>query len=232
MNLLSLFSQGGILMYPILLCSVIAVVVVIERALVLRKARVDIGQFMMRLRSVIQKGGMLAALNFCSKTQAPIANILKKGLAKYSEGPERVREAIENAGKEEAFHLEHRLGILASVAGIAPLLGFLGTVTGMIAAFRVVEQLGGAVNPSDLAGGIWEALLTTAFGLFVGIPALGFYNYFVTKVGRLVFEMEGASEEFLELVRAGKLEESEESGRGAGDAQQTVEQDEYFAKKR
>ncbi|MEK6756916.1 MAG: MotA/TolQ/ExbB proton channel family protein [Bacteroidota bacterium] len=232
MNLLTLFARGGILMYPILLCSIIAVVVVIERGLVLRKARVDIGQFMMRLRSVIQKGGVLAALNFCSKTEAPISNILKKGLAKYSEGHERVREAIENAGKEEAFHLEHRLGILASMAGIAPLLGFLGTVTGMIGAFRVVEQLGGAVNPSDLAGGIWEALLTTAFGLFVGIPALGFYNYFVTKVGRMVFEMESASEEFLELVRAGNLENADEPSSSEKDARQGLEPDEYFAKKR
>jgi len=232
MSLLSLFAQGGILMYPILLCSIIALVVIIERGLVLRRARVDTGQFMMRLRSVIQKGGVVSALNFCSRTEAPIANILKKGLSKYSEGPERVREAIETAGKEESFHLEHRLGILASVAGIAPLLGFLGTVTGMIGAFRVIEQLGGAVNPSNLAGGIWEALLTTAFGLFVGVPALGFYNYFVTKVGRLVFEMESASEEFLELVRAGKLEDAEEPSRSHAEGQQAEESDEYFAKKR
>ncbi|MBM4161130.1 MAG: MotA/TolQ/ExbB proton channel family protein, partial [Ignavibacteria bacterium] len=91
MSLLSLFAQGGILMYPILLCSIIALVVIIERGLVLRRARVDTGQFMMRLRSVIQKGGVVSALNFCSRTEAPIANILKKGLTKYSEGPERVR---------------------------------------------------------------------------------------------------------------------------------------------
>ncbi|HAL54891.1 MAG TPA: MotA/TolQ/ExbB proton channel family protein [Bacteroidetes bacterium] len=229
MNLLSLYEQGGWLMHPILLCSVIAVMVVIERALVLRKAKVDTGQFMLKLRSVVQKGGVTAGLNFCSKMDAPIANILKKGLSKYSDGHERVREAIENAGKEEVFHLETRLGVLASVAGIAPLLGFLGTVTGMIGAFRVVEQLGGNVNPSNLAGGIWEALLTTAFGLFVGIPALGFYNYFITKVGRFVFELESASEEFLELVRAGKLETSHPSE--AGQPSEVAESDEFFAKK-
>ncbi|MBI3111922.1 MAG: MotA/TolQ/ExbB proton channel family protein [Ignavibacteriales bacterium] len=230
MNLLSLFEQGGLLMYPILLCSIIAGVVIIERALVLRKAKTDIGQFMMRLRSVMQRGGVLAGLNFCSKSDAPIAKILKRGLTKYQDGHERVREAIENAGKEEAFQLEHRLGILASVAGIAPLIGFLGTVTGMITAFRSIEQLGGAVNPSLLAGGIWEALLTTAFGLFVGIPAFGFYNYYVTKVGRFVFEMESASEEFLDLVRSGKVEEGAETGKGLGSAE-ALGDEEFFTKK-
>ena len=230
MNLLSLFEQGGLLMYPILLCSIIAGVVIIERALVLRKAKTDIGQFMMRLRSVMQRGGVLAGLNFCSKSDVPIAKILKRGLTKYQDGHERVREAIENAGKEEAFQLEHRLGILASVAGIAPLIGFLGTVTGMITAFRSIEQLGGAVNPSLLAGGIWEALLTTAFGLFVGIPAFGFYNYYVTKVGRFVFEMESASEEFLDLVRSGKVEEGAETGKGLGSAE-ALGDEEFFTKK-
>ena len=161
MNLLDLFVKGGVFMYPILFCSILAIVVVVERFLVLRKAKIDAGQFMLRLRSVLQRGNIMEAINFCSKTEAPLANILRKGLTKYPEGQERIREAIENAGKEETFKLEHRLGILASVAGIAPLLGFLGTVTGMIAAFRTIEQLSGAVNPSDLAGGIWEPLFTT-----------------------------------------------------------------------
>ncbi|HEX9615628.1 MAG TPA: MotA/TolQ/ExbB proton channel family protein [Bacteroidota bacterium] len=206
MNLLDLFLKGGILMYPILFCSILTFVVVVERFLVLRKSAVDAGQFMLKLRSVLQRGNVMEAINFCSRTDAPLANILKKGLTKYPEGHDRVREAIDNAGKEETFKLEHRLGLLASVAGIAPLLGFLGTVTGMIGAFRAIEELGGAVNPGDLAGGIWEALITTAFGLIVGIIAFGFYNYFVNRVGRFVFEMENGSEEFLDLVVSGKLE--------------------------
>ncbi len=210
MNLLELFLRGGIVMWPILLCSVIGVVVIVERFLVLRRAHIDAGQFMMRLRSVLQRGDLLAAINFCSRTDAPLARILKQGITKYPEGPERVREAIENAGKEEAFKLEQRLGVLANVAGIAPLLGFLGTVTGMIGAFRMIEQLGGSATPADLAGGIWEALLTTAFGLIVGIPAYGFYNHFVSRVSRFVFEMESASEEFLDLVRSGKLSDNAE----------------------
>lgn len=199
-------------MYAILLCSLIAVVVIVERLLVLRKAKTNVGQFMIRLRGVLLKGDLDAALGLCAKVDTPIANILRKGIMKFPEGHERVSEAIENAGKAETFRLEERLSSLASVAGIAPLLGFLGTVTGMIEAFRSIEQLKGNINPSDLAAGIWEALLTTAFGLMVGILAYGFYNYFVTKVGRLVFEMESTSEEFLELVRSGKFSELTNGG--------------------
>jgi len=228
MSLLDLFVKGGVIMYPILFCSILALVVIVERFLVLRRAKIDAGQFMLRLRSVLQRGNISEAINFCSKTDAPLANILKKGLVKYPEGHSRIREAIENAGREETFKLEHRLGVLASVAGIAPLLGFLGTVTGMLAAFRTIEQLSGAVNPSDLAGGIWEALLTTVFGLVVGIIALGFYNYFVARVGRFVFEMESGSEEFLDLVVSGKLEENEAN---AALPRSTHAQEEYFKEK-
>ncbi|MGH2568208.1 MAG: MotA/TolQ/ExbB proton channel family protein, partial [Bacteroidota bacterium] len=135
---------------------------------------------------------------------------------------------IESAGKEEVYHLERGLGILASIAGIAPLLGFLGTVTGMIGAFRTIEQLSGVVNPSDLAGGIWEALLTTAFGLIVGIPAYAFYNFFVSRVQRVVFEMESASEEFLDLVRSGKLDDDGEMEKRTN---VKVGAEEYFQKK-
>lgn len=228
MNLLELFAKGGVVMYPILLSSIVGVVIIVERYLVLRKAQIDVGQFMMRLRSVMQRGDIIAAINFCAKTNAPIANLMRKGLTKYPEGHERVREAIEGAGKEEVYHLERGLGILASIAGIAPLLGFLGTVTGMIGAFRTIEKLSGVVNPSDLAGGIWEALLTTAFGLIVGIPAYGFYNYFVSRVQRAVFEMESASEEFLDLVRSGKLDDN---GQMQKSSSVKVEAEEYFQKK-
>jgi biopolymer transport protein ExbB len=212
MNLLELFLRGGVVMWPILLTSILGAVVIVERWLVLRRAQIDAGQFLLKLRSVLQKGDLMAAVNFCSKTNAPLANILKRGLTIYPEGHERVREAIENAGKAEAFKLEERMGVLANVAGIAPLLGFLGTVTGMIGAFQTMQTLGGAATPGDLAGGIWEALLTTAFGLFVGIPAYGFYNHFMSRINRFIFEMESGSEEFLDLVRSGQLEHGDSKG--------------------
>ncbi|MBP8975590.1 MAG: MotA/TolQ/ExbB proton channel family protein [Bacteroidetes bacterium] len=206
MSAIELFTRGGIVMWFILACSIIALAVIIERWWVIRKAQVDPQRFLLQLKVVLQRGDLNEGVDFCNKTKSPIANILKHGLIKYPEGPERVREAIENAGKEEAYQLEERLDVLANVAGIAPMLGFLGTVTGMISAFRTIEILGGSATPANLAGGIWEALLTTAFGLIVGIPVFGFYNYFVSKVNRVVFGLEDASEDFLDLVRSGNLE--------------------------
>ena len=201
MNLLDMFFKGGVVMYPILLCSVLVVYIAIERLLVLRKAQVDVGQFMMKVRSIFQKGDVAAVLAFSSQKDAPIANIVRRGIVKHDLGDEKVREAVVDAGKEEVYHLEKRLSLLASVAGIAPMLGFLGTVTGMVSAFQKIEGLGGIVNPSDLAGGIWEALITTVFGLVVGIPAYALYNYFVTRVARFVHEMEVTTTEFLDLLQ-------------------------------
>lgn len=232
MNLLSLYERGGIIMWPILLCSIIGLAILIEKYLVLRRSKVNVNEFMAKLKGILSNGDIRGAVGFCSGVDVPLANILKKGLLNYDQGEEKVKEAIEAAGKEEIYRLERRLGILATIAGIAPLLGFLGTVTGMIRAFQVVESMGGIVNPADLAGGIWEALLTTAFGLMVGIPAYGFYNYFVTRVHRFVFEIENSSNEFLTLVRTGKLDEGEGLAEGeASGKSASLAAEEYFRAK-
>jgi biopolymer transport protein ExbB len=232
MNLLETFVKGGVIMYPILLCSLVALAIVIERELTLRKARLDVGQFMMKVKSIFHKGDVTAVLTFCSQKDAPIANIIRRGILKHDQGDEKVRQAVEDAGREEIYHLEKRLPILASIAGIAPMLGFLGTVTGMISAFQQIQSLAGNVNPADLAGGIWEALVTTAFGLIVGIPAYAAYNHFVTRVARFVHEMEVTTTEFLDLLhsrgRAGEpLPVKEDAGRSAT----LVYDDEYFRRK-
>jgi biopolymer transport protein ExbB len=233
MNLLEMMTKGGFLMYPILVCSLIVAYVAIERYLVLRKARVDVGQFMLKLKSIFHSGDVSAVLAFCSQKDAPIANIIRRGIVKHDQGDEKVKEAVESAGKEEIYYLEKRLSILASLAGIAPMLGFLGTVTGMILAFQRIESLGGSVNPGDLAGGIWQALLTTAFGLVVGIISYAFYNHFVTKVARFVHEMEVTTTEFLELIAqkvhqqvAPRQQEMRTPGRALA-----YEEDEFFRKK-
>jgi biopolymer transport protein ExbB len=233
MNLLELFLRGGVVMWPILLCSLIAGVVIIEKFIVLSKAKVDPGQLMLKIRSSLSRNDLVGAVNACSQVKAPIASILKKGIIKYKDGHAAIKEAIESAGKEEVFQLEKRLGLLANLAGLAPMLGFLGTVTGMIAAFRVIEQLGGNVNPSNLAGGIWEAMLTTAFGLIVGIPALGFYNYFVGKVNKFVFEIEQSAEEFLDFVKSGSASEAQSSSQRPSSSVRKVfsEEDEFFEPK-
>jgi biopolymer transport protein ExbB len=201
MNLFSIFLKGGFLMWPILLCSVIGLTVIIDRYIVLRKAKINIPAFMVRIRGLIKKKDISGAISYCMEEKSPVANIIRKGLKKYRLGHERVKEAIENAGRQEISKLEKGLSVLATVAGIAPLLGFLGTVTGMIQAFMTIEDLAGAANPSDLAGGIWEALTTTAFGLIVGIPALAFYNYFLSAVKKTVGEMETVANDVIDVVQ-------------------------------
>lgn len=201
MNLFSIFLRGGLIMWPILLCSILGVGVIIDRFIVLRKAKINIPVFILRIRSFLKRKDIDGAINYCMEEKSPIANIIRKGLRKYKAGHARVKESIENAGAQEVGKLEKGLSILASVSGIAPLLGFLGTVTGMISAFMTIENLQGSANPSDLAGGIWEALITTAFGLMVGIPALAFYNYFLSKVKKLVSDMEAVANDVVDIIQ-------------------------------
>ncbi len=200
MDLLTGFLKGGLLMWPILLCSIITIGIVIERYFVLRQASVNVPRFMIQIRELMKKGDIVEAINYCSEYNSPIANIIRRGLSKYNFGMERIKESIEIAGKQEIYKLEKGLSVLATISGVAPLLGFLGTVTGMISAFMRIESLGGNASPSDLAGGIWEALLTTAFGLSVGIIAYLFYNYFVTRINKLISEMEITSTDFIDVL--------------------------------
>lgn len=209
MNLFEIFLKGGLIMWLILATSIVGLAVVIDRFLVLRKARINVPAFMVRIRGFIKKKDISGAISYCMEEKSPVANIVRKGLKKYKYGHDRVKEAIENAGSQEISKLEKGLTILATVSGIAPLLGFLGTVTGMIQAFMTIQDLAGAANPSDLAGGIWEALITTAFGLIVGIPALAFYNYFLSAVKRLVGEMETVANDVVDVIQEGESEEVE-----------------------
>lgn len=203
MNLFDLFLKGGIVMWPILLCSIIALAVIIEKYIVISTAKFNPKELLSTIRAALMRGSLDEAEAAASQVKKPIARILTRAISKYNSGLPAIQESIHNAGKEEIFLLEKRLSVLANISGIGPMLGFLGTVTGMIAAFQTIQQLGGNVSPSDLASGIWEAMLTTAFGLIVGIPALGFYNHFVDRVNRIVFEMEKTTEEFLEIVLSG-----------------------------
>ena len=201
MNLLEVFLKGGVIMWAILFCSVVALAVAIDRFLVLRRAKINLPAFLVRIRGFIKNKDMSGAASFCLREKSPIANMVRKGLKKFGMGHERVKEAIENAGRQEVSKLEKGLSILATVAGVAPLLGFLGTVTGMIQAFMRIEDLAGAASPSDLAGGIWEALLTTAFGLIVGIPAYVVYNYFLSWITKFVADMETVANDVVDTMQ-------------------------------
>lgn len=217
MNLIDMFLRGGIIMWPILLCSIIGLAVIIDRYVVLKKSKVNVPAFMVKVRGFIKKKDVSGAIQYCLEEKSPISNMVRKGLKKYRYGHERVKEAIENAGKQEVSKLEKGLSILATIAGVAPMLGFLGTVTGMVSAFMTIEDLQGTVGPSDLAGGIWEALVTTVFGLIVGIIALTFYNYFLSAINKLVADMETISTDVVDTI--------EEASVGTQQADEEIEID-------
>jgi|WetSurMetagenome_2_1015567.scaffolds.fasta_scaffold19739_4 biopolymer transport protein ExbB len=200
MNLLEVMFRGGVVMWPILLCFLLTLFVTLERWSVLRRRRFDSSQFLPRLKSLYRHGDISAVLSYCSQKDAAIANIVRRGVLKRSLGVASIREAVENAAREEQFRLERHLGLLASMTGIAPMLGFFGSIVGLIMAFQSIEHSGGLVVPTDLAGGIWQALLPTAFGLIVGVIALIGYNGCTSRVNTLVHEMESASNEFLDLL--------------------------------
>lgn len=207
MDLLTMFLKGGLIMWPILLCSIAGLTIIIDRFFAIKKVKQTSTPFLIKVKNLIRKKDIHGAINICSNERIPAANIVRRGLQKYKLGHQRVKETIENAGRQEISKLEKGLTALATVAGVAPMLGFLGTVTGMVSAFATIQNLQGAANPSDLAGGIWEALITTVFGLIVGIIALTFYNYFVASVTKLVLDLESLSIEIidsLEEVLSGK----------------------------
>jgi biopolymer transport protein ExbB len=198
-TLLTVVMKGGVLMIPIALCSIIVIGVALERFFKYRWLKVDTNDFMIRLRQHIMKGDMLSAINECD-IKSPVCSVVKAGLEKAGFGRDRMKEAFESAGNTEVYHLEKNLNVLATLAGATPLIGFLGTVTGMIKAFMKIQQLSGNVNADVLAGGIWEAMVTTAAGLVVGIPALILYNYYVNRVRGFVYQMELASEEVMDKM--------------------------------
>lgn len=199
-DLLEFIELGGFLMWPILACSVIAFAITLERLWRYRRAQTGTREFMDALRPVLRQDRVQEAILLCDESDAPMARVAKAGLLKYERGKTAVREALEDAGRLEVPRLERYLGALATCTSVAPLLGLLGTVVGMVRCMVVITDKGGLVNPADLAGGIGNALVTTAAGLTVGIPALIAYNYLVSRVENLTLEMEVNSSELLDLL--------------------------------
>ncbi len=195
-----IMEQGGILMWPIFACSIVGLAITIERFFVLRRATIDTREFMDTMRQVLRQNRIQEAIEICDETNAPVARIMKAGILKHNRSKEEIREAIEDAGHLEIPRLERHLSALATCGNISPLLGLLGTVAGMIKAFAQIQNLRGQVNPSDLAEGIGNALMTTAAGLTVAIPVYVVYNYFVTRVDNMVVEMEISSSELVDLL--------------------------------
>lgn len=198
---LDIIFQAGWIMVPIFLLSLLTIYLMVERLLTIRKSATDRSEIMGRIREYVAAGNIHGAQAFCEVQDKPLTRILKHGLERLGRPISEIQDAVNASGKHEAFELEKRMDILASIAGIAPMLGFLGTVTGMIDAFQEIQNLQGNVNPSVLAGGIWEALISTAAGLVVGILAYFFYNYLLGLIKRLVNDMEQSATEFIDLLQ-------------------------------
>jgi biopolymer transport protein ExbB len=198
-----LIQKGGPMMYLIMLSSVLAFGVVIERVYHLNRARIDADKFMDSLMGVLKRNKIIEAIELCNSTPGPIAHIVKAGILKHDRSKHEIKEAIDEAAQLEVPRLEKHLPVLATIAHIAPLLGLLGTVTGMIKSFQVIQQKASLmvpVNPGDLAGGIWEALLATLAGLSVAIPTYVAYNYLVSQVDNLVYDMERSATDLTNLL--------------------------------
>ncbi|MBI4548857.1 MAG: MotA/TolQ/ExbB proton channel family protein [Ignavibacteriae bacterium] len=214
MDVLVWFQRGGVVMYPILLCSLVGVYIIIERWLTLRAAKPPTGAFQLKLRKMLEGNNIQLAQEVCIQEKSPVGRVISAGLEKIHHGPMRVRQAMEDQGREEITLLDRHLGVLASIAGIAPMLGFLGTVTGLVVAFQSVAAAAGQPSPADLADGIWEALMTTVFGLVVGIPVAAAYNYLLNKVQIIASSYERIARDTLdaieECVYHGKFPSGEE----------------------
>jgi len=200
-SLLDLLLLGGWVMVPLVLLSILTIYLFVERIITIRQAGANPEAITERVRDYVRNGDVEGAISYCKQKDVPITRILKQGLERLGRPISEIQDAVQAAGKHETFELEKRTNLLASIAGIAPMLGFFGTVVGMIRAFQEIQNMQGTVNPSQLAGGIWEALITTAAGLMVGILALFAYNFLLERIRRLTNDMERSATDFIDLLQ-------------------------------
>jgi len=203
-SLFDIISSGGplgiLIMIILLILSIIALYIFIERMLTIKKAGQIDDSFMNNIRANVAAGNIVGAKALCQTTDSPVARMVEKGLQRIGKPLRDIDAAIENVGNLEIFKLEKNLSRLASIAGAAPMIGFFGTVTGMIMAFYEMATAQN-VTPDVLAGGIYQALLTTAFGLAVGIFAFVGYNVLVSNVDKVVYKMERYTVDFMDLLQ-------------------------------
>ena len=202
--MIELLQKGGIIMGIILLLSLVAAVIIIERLLFFRKIRVDEDQMISRLKVALEKRHFEEAASICDNNPSPITNLMKVGIDHRHYSETEIKESIMNAANLEIPRLERFLPALGTAAHIAPLLGLLGTVTGNIEAFGVLGQFAGGGDPTALANGIAEALLTTAAGIVVSIPSIIFYNHLVSKVNHIIIRLENRVSELVLLLKGGR----------------------------
>lgn len=193
-----LLMQGGVLMIPLLICSVLMVYVFAERLMAIRKASVTDPTFMARVREHITDGNLQAAKILSKNTNGPVARMIDKGLSRIGKPIDHIEKSMENAGKLEVYQLEKNLSILSTIAGIAPMFGFLGTIAGMIILFFNIQHQGFSIE--GIASGIYTKMVTSAVGLIIGLLSYVAYNYLNAQINKNVNRMESASVEFLDIL--------------------------------
>lgn len=203
--MLDVMIKGGPLMIPLLILSILALAVSLERIWYLAKTRADTEELMEDVRLYFQENRVLEAMQMLKRAKGPVAALLAAGIAYSDRSKEEIKEHLEEVGQDEIFKMERGLGLLSTVVAVAPLIGLLGTVTGIIRSFRVMGAFQGIEsNPAALSVGIAEALITTAAGLFIAIPALAVYNWLTAQIDRRVREMSRRALELTDLLQNGR----------------------------
>ncbi len=193
-------ARGGVLMIPLGVCSILALAIILERTLNLRTKKIIQLDILQQVRDLVAENQVSDAMTLCRRYPSVMGRILLVTIANHDREREELRSVVEDAGRQEVTTLDRNLGALGTIAAISPLLGLTGTVFGMIRTFAIISEKGIA-HPSQLAGGISEALITTATGLVVAIPTLIFYNYFTNKADRLILEIEKHSYRVVETLK-------------------------------
>ena len=200
MMLPTLLGNGGPVIWLILIAAATAAVVFIERALFCHRSQINSAEFLNGVRTVIKRGNIVEAIAICDATAGPVARLVKAAILARDLGRDRVREAVEEAGLTEVPRLEEKLNLLATIAQIAPLLGLFGTIVGFIDVFGQIEQAGLYAHIELLSHGVWKALVCAAGGIAVAVPAHAGYNYLVSRVNKIVLDMERAAAEIVNIV--------------------------------
>src|SRR3954468_6184086 len=200
MLLPTLLAKGGLMMWLLLATSAVAIAIFVERVLHYHRAQINTAEFLAGVRTVLKRDNIVEALSICDATPGPVARLVKTTILNRERGREGVREALEEAGLVEVPRLEEKLNVLATIAQIAPLMGFLGTVLGFIRVFIKLQEAGLNSTSAQLSEGVWQALICTAAGLAIAIPGYAGYNYLVSRVNAIVLDMEKVSAEILNLV--------------------------------
>ncbi len=193
-------ENGGPVIWLILIAAATALVVFVERTLFCHRSQINSAEFLNGVRTVVKRGNVVEAISICDATPGPVARLVKAAILNRELGRERVREAVEEAGLVEVPRLEEKLNLLATIAQITPLLGLFGTIVGFIETFKVIGKEGLYANIQTLSGGVWEALICAAAGIAVAIPAHAGYNYLVSRVNKIVLDMERAAAEIVNIV--------------------------------